>query len=308
MASTAKDAKRRDRAPTGHTHKPAFTQGHKDPGQNSPSGDIMLMLHFHTSIWRHRELIWRLSEREIQGRYRGSVLGIGWSLVQPLTMLAVYTLVFSQVFKARWSTGEEHGPLGFAVNLFAGLIVFNLFSECLSRAPGLVLANPNYVKKVVFPLEILAPVATGTAGFHALTNLLILVIFEFAAYGRIPWSFLWLPLVWTPFLLGTLALTWLLSAIGVFVRDIGQLVGIVISMLMFLSPIFFPLSALPARWLPILRLNPLAHVIEETRSVTILGNAPSMVYVIVGISIGMIACETSYRAFQKAKPAFADVI
>ncbi len=178
----------------------------------------------------------------------------------------------------------------------------------MNRAPGLILANPNYVKKVVFPLEVLGPVANATAGFHALTSLLVLVIFEIAAYGRIPLSFLWLPVVWTPFLLGTLALTWILSALGVFVRDIGQLVGVLVSMLMFLSPIFFPLSALPARWLPILELNPLAHVIEETRTVTILGHAPSMTYVLLGTAISIAACEISYRAFLKAKPAFADVI
>lgn len=268
----------------------------------------MVSIGFPASIWRHRELICRLGEREIQSRYRGSILGLSWSFVQPLTMLAVYTLVFSQVFKARWGTGNELGPLAFAVNLFAGLIVFNLFSECLNRAPGLILANPNYVKKVIFPLEVLAPVAIGTAGFHALTSLLVLVIFELMAYGRIPSSFLWLPLVWTPFLLGTLAITWILSALGVFVRDIGQLVGVIVSMLMFLSPIFFPLSALPARWLPILQLNPLAHVIEETRVVTIVGHAPSITYIIVGIIVSMVACEVSYRSFQRAKPAFADVI
>ena len=268
----------------------------------------MMKVRFPTSIWQHRELIWRLSEREIKGRYRGSILGLSWSFMQPLTMLAVYTLVFSQVFKARWGTGEDVGPLAFAVNLFAGLIVFNLFSECLNRAPGLILANPNYVKKVVFPLEVLAPVAAATAGFHALTSLLVLVIFEIAAYGRIPLSFLWIPVVWTPFLLGTLGITWILSALGVFVRDIGQLVGVVVSMLMFLSPIFFPLSAMPARWLPILQLNPLAHVIEETRSVTVLGHAPSMIFVLVGITSTLVICEICYRVFLRAKPAFADVI
>lgn len=223
-------------------------------------------------------------------------------------MLAVYTLVFSQVFKARWGIGEDPGPLAFAVNLFAGLIVFNLFSECLNRAPGLVLANPNYVKKVVFPLEVLAPVAAATAIFHALTSLLVLVIFELAAYGRIPLSFLWLPAVWAPFLLGTLGISWILSAAGVFIRDIGQLVGVAVSMLMFLSPIFFPLSAMPKHWLPILQLNPLAHVIEETRAITVLGQPPSITYIILGTVISLAVCEISLRAFQRAKPAFADVI
>lgn len=268
----------------------------------------MNKIFFGSSILQHRELIWRLSEREIKGRYRGSILGLSWSFVQPLTMLAVYTLVFSQVFKARWGTGEDLGPLAFAVNLFAGLIVFNLFAECMNRAPGLVLANPNYVKKVVFPLEVLAPVAATTAGFHALTSLLVLVIFEIAAYRQIPLSFLWLPVVWTPFVLGTLAITWALSALGVFIRDIGQLVGVAVSMLMFLSPIFFPMTAMPARWQPILQLNPLAHVIEETRAVTVLGHAPSTMFILLGYAVSIAACQICYRGFLKAKPAFADVI
>ncbi|MCT0199212.1 ABC transporter permease [Synechococcus sp. CS-1325] len=265
-------------------------------------------IQFQKAIIRNRELIWRLIQREVQGRYRGSVLGLGWSFVQPLAMLAVYTLVFSQVFKARWGNGVESGPLAFAVNLFAGLIVFNLFAECVNRAPGLILANPNYVKKVVFPLEVLPPAALGTAGFHAGTSVVVLIIFEIAAFGRIPSSIIWLPVVWIPLLLGTLAVSWVLSAVGVFLRDIGQLVGVVISMLMFLSPIFFPLSALPPRWLPLLNINPLAHIIEQTRMVAIIGKAPSITYLIMGISLSLIACELSYRTFQRAKPAFADVI
>jgi lipopolysaccharide transport system permease protein len=141
-------------------------------------------------------------------------------------MLSVYTFVFSQVFKARWGGLEQAGPLGFAVNLFAGLIVFNLFSECLNRAPGLVVSNPNYVKKVVFPLEVLGCVAVGNAGFHALTSLLILIIFELISLHYIPLTLLWLPLIWLPLFLGSLACTWFLSAAGVFLRDIGQLIGV----------------------------------------------------------------------------------
>jgi lipopolysaccharide transport system permease protein len=212
------------------------------------------------------------------------------------------------VFKARWGGLEQAGPLGFAVNLFAGLIVFNLFSECVSRAPGLVLANPNYVKKVIFPLEILAGVAVGGACFHALTSLAVLVIFEVIAFHSIPFTFLWLPLVWVPLLLGCLAVTWLLATLGVFLRDIGQIMGVIVSMLMFLSPIFFPVSALPLRWQPVLALNPLAQVIEQTRQVVVAGKAPGAGYLISGTLLAMLACELSYRSFQKAKRAFADVM
>jgi lipopolysaccharide transport system permease protein len=267
-----------------------------------------MMLRFPQALWKHRELIWRLSQREIQGRYRGSFLGIAWSFLNPLAMLAVYTFVFSQVFKARWGALEQAGPLGFAVNLFAGLIVFNLFAECVNRAPLLVLANPNYVTKVVFPLEILAGVAVGGAGFHALTSLAVLVIFELIAFHYLPLTFLWLPFVWLPLVLGCLSLTWILAALGVFLRDIGQLVGVVVSMLMFISPIFFPVSALPLRWQPLLALNPLAQVIEHTRQVVVAGKPPGAGYLIGGTILAGLACELSYRSFQNAKRAFADMM
>jgi len=144
------------------------------------------MIRFPADLWQNRQLWWRLTEREILGRYRGSALGLGWSVLNPLAMLAVYTFVFSQVFKSRWGGLEELGPLGFAVNLFAGLIVFNLFSECASRAPNLIVNNPNYVKKVVFPLEVLGSVAVGNAGFHALTSLAVLLVFELMLFKHIP--------------------------------------------------------------------------------------------------------------------------
>jgi lipopolysaccharide transport system permease protein len=263
---------------------------------------------FPHALWKHRELWWRLTEREVLGRYRGSALGIGWSFITPLAMLAVYTFVFSQVFKARWGGLEQAGPLGFAVNLFAGLIVFNLFSECASRAPTLVLANSSYVKKIVFPLEILGAVAVGSAGFHALTSLVVLAIFELIAIQSLPYTFVWLPLVWVPLILGCLAFTWVIAALGVFVRDIGQLVGIIVNMLMFLSPVFFPASALPLQWQPILILNPLAQVIEQTRKVLIAGEHPQASYLIAGTIFGSLACELSFRLFQKTKRAFADVM
>lgn len=265
-------------------------------------------LRFLHTLWRNQELWWRLTEREVLGRYRGSLLGVAWSFLQPLAMLAVYTFVFSQVFQARWGTLESGGPLGFAINLFAGLIVFNFFAECLNRAPGLILANPNYVKKVIFPLEVLAAVVVGSAGFHALTSLIVLILFQLMAFRSLPITYLWLPLVWAPLILCSLALTWLLSAFGVFLRDVGQLVGVVVSMLMFLSPVFFPISSLSPELQRIIGINPLAHVIEQTRIITIAGHSPSLTYLIAGTVIGLVVCEACFRTFQRAKRAFADVM
>lgn len=267
-----------------------------------------MRIRFIGALIKERELWWRLTEREVLGRYRGSALGLGWSFVTPLAMLAVYTFVFSQVFKARWGGLEQAGPLGFAVNLFVGLIVFNLFSECVSRAPSLIVSNPNYVKKVVFPLEVLGSVAVGSAVFHAVASLIILMAFELISLRQLPITLLWLPLVLLPLVLGSLACTWLLSATGVFLRDIGQLIGVALNMLMFLSPIFFPASALPQRWQPMLALNPLAIVIEQSRRVAIQGINPQMHYLVSGTIITAVACEIAFRTFQKSKGAFADVI
>ena len=178
---------------------------------------MLRTLYFPHCIWQQRELWWRLTEREVLSRYRGSLLGVGWSFITPIAMLSVYTFVFSQVFKSRWGMIEEANSLVFAVNLFAGLIVFNLFSECVGRAPGLVVGNPNYVKKVVFPLEVLGSIAVGTASFHAITSLIILLIFELIAFHHLPITLLWLPIVWLPLILGSLACTWL-AAISVFTR------------------------------------------------------------------------------------------
>lgn len=253
-------------------------------------------------------MCWRLTEREVLGRYRGSLLGIGWSLANPLAMLTVYTFVFSQVFKARWGGPSESGPLGYAINLFAGLIVFNLFSECATRSTGLVIANPNYVKKVVFPLEILGPVTVGSATFHAIISLIALLIVNLLVKRETNLSILWLPIVWIPLLLGSLTVTWTLSALGVFIRDIGQIVGLSLSMLLFVSPIFFPISALPTAWQQALNLNPLAAVIEQTRTVVVQGSNPSWTYLVAGITITAATSELSYRLFLKLKKGFADVL
>lgn len=257
---------------------------------------------------RHRELWWRLTEREVMGRYRGSILGWTWSLLTPLLMLVVYTFVFSTIFKARWGDLEQAGPLGFAINLFAGLIVFNVFAECATQAPTLILSNVNYVTRVIFPLEVLGAVSVAAALFHACTSTLVLFAFELLAIHHIPVTALWLPLIWLPLVLGSLAMSWLLAALGVYLRDLGQMIGVTVNMLMFLSAVFYPLSALPAGWRPILGLNPLVVVIEQTRRVVVQGTQPSAWYLLGGIGLSIVLCEWSFRIFCRARRGFADVL
>ena len=265
-------------------------------------------LRFASSLLHHRELWWRLSEREIAGRYRGSVLGWGWSLLTPLLMLGVYTFVFSTVFKARWGDLEQAGSLGFAINLFAGLISFNIFAECASQAPTLILGHVNYVKKVIFPLEILSAVSVSAALFHACTSTVILLVFELIAIQQLPLTVLWLPLVWLPYVLGCLAMSWCISALGVFLRDLGQVIGVMVSMLMFMSAVFYPLSALPAPLQTLLSLNPLVLVIEQSRRILVQGSAPNMAYLLLGSGLMLALCELSFRLFKKAQRGFADVL
>ncbi|WP_114990294.1 ABC transporter permease [Synechococcus sp. UW179A] len=276
---------------------------HIRPTSQHPRG-----LSFTKSLLRHRELWLRLSEREIAGRYRGSVLGWGWSLLTPLMMLAVYTFVFSTVFKARWGDLEQAGSFGFAINLFAGLITFNLFAECATEAPTLILNNVNYVTKVIFPLESLGVVSVITAVFHAFTSTIVLIVFELIAVQHVPLTIVFLPIVWLPFLLGCLSMSWLLSALGVFLRDLEQVTGVAVSMLMFLSAVFYPLSALPAGLQTLMGLNPLVVVIEQSRRILVQGEMPSLSYVVLGSLLMLALCEFSYRFFCKARRGFADVL
>lgn len=270
----------------------------------------MVIPSFVKVLWRKRELIWRLAQRDILGRYRGSLLGWAWTFINPLAMLAVYTFVFSQVFKARWgsASGVDQGPLFFAINLFAGLIVFNQFSECFIKAPGIILSNPNFVKKVVFPLEILPVVTVLSAFVHTVSSLIILIIFELISKGGLKLEYAWLILVWLPMLLLCLSVTWLFSIVGVYFRDFSQISGVITSILLFLSPVFFPLSALPPKLQPILALNPIAIMIEQTRRVTIAGEHPSVIYLILGTFISIIAAELSLKIFLRIKPSFADML
>jgi lipopolysaccharide transport system permease protein len=278
-----------------------------------------LDLRFPKSLWRQRDLLLQLSIRDIQSRYRGSALGWGWSLITPLLTLAVYTFVFSQIFKARWGNLESNGPLTFAINLFAGLIVFTVFAETANQAPNLISSRPNLVTKVVFPLEILPAVGIVTSLFHAFTSLAILGAFKVleialttglsaieAINALCP--LIWMTVIWIPLALGCLSISWALAALGVYLRDLGQIVGVAVNLTMFLSAVFYPLSSLPPRWQPWLKLNPIVPIIEESRNVALTGGHPSAKYIFWGSLITILMCEVTFRLFQKAKIGFADVL
>lgn len=266
----------------------------------SPRGLIL-------SLWRYRELILALVQREVIGRYRGSALGIFWSLVHPMLMLAVYTFVFSVVFEAKWGSGSD-SKAEFALVLFAGLIVFNFFAECVNRSPGLMLANVNYVKKVVFPLEILVWVILGSALFHSVMSLLVWLFFYLLLFGLPQPSFLLLPFTFLPLLLLTSGFSWFLAALGVFLRDMSQITTIFTTILMFLSPIFYPVSALPLEVRPVLLLNPIAPALEQVRGALIWGEVPDLKIWTIYLCSTALAAWLGFAWFQISRKGFADVI
>lgn len=259
------------------------------------------------SLWRNRGLTKALIKREVIGRYRGSALGILWSFFNPVFMLLVYTFVFSVVFKARWSGGSD-SKTEFAMVLFAGLTIFNLFSECFTRAPSLILSNVNYVKKVVFPLEILPWVSMGSALFHGVISLTVWLIFYTIFFGVPHTEALLFPILIVPLLLMTMGLSWFLAALGVYLRDIAQLIGIVTTTLMFLSPIFYPVSALPAEYQPLLLFNPLTPAIEQGRALLVWGTMPDWQLYSMYFGGALIIAWLGFAWFQKTRKGFADVL
>lgn len=253
-----------------------------------------------------------MTKREVISRYRGSFLGLLWTFINPILMLSIYTFVFSVVFKVRLDS--HNGPaihddeFAFALLLFTGLILFNLFSECLARAPGLILANINYVKKIIFPLEILPLISLCSALFHAGISFLVLFSFLLITSHPIEWTVIFLPIILLPLVFLTLGLSWILASIGVFVRDIGQFIGLVLTMLLFLSPIFYPASALPESIRDYLFLNPLTLIIEQARAVILHGQLPDWSSLILYYLFALLIAWTGLLWFNKTRKGFADVL
>jgi lipopolysaccharide transport system permease protein len=261
------------------------------------------------SLWLNRQLIIQMTKREVIGRYKGSVMGLAWSFFNPVFMLIIYTFVFSVVFKSRWpGMANNDSKTQFAVILFAGLIVLNLFNEVLNRSPSLILSNVNYVKKVVFPIEILPIVAIGAALFHCLISLVVLLIAFLAFHGYLHWTIAFIPFVLIPLLIFIAGIAWILSSLGVYLRDVGQTIGLVTTVLMFLSPVFYPVTAVPERLRPFIMVNPPTFIIEQARDVLVLGNLPHWPGLVAYTLAATVVAWAGYAFFQKTRKGFADVL
>lgn len=261
------------------------------------------------NLWRHRQIIAQMTRREVAGRYKGSALGLMWSLFNPILMLVVYTFVFSEIFKARWGgAGGDDSKTQFAVVLFVGIIILNLFCEVINRAPTLIIANANFVKKVIFPVEVLSLVTVFAALFNSLINVVVLLIALLVFNGYIPWTAVFIPFVIFPLVALVSGLSWFLASLGVFIRDVGQTVTIVTTVLMFLSPVFYPLDAVPERFRPFILLNPLTFIIEQSRAVLIWGDLPDWKGLLMYFAASAVVAFFGYVWFQKTRKGFADVL
>ena len=258
--------------------------------------------------YRSRSLLWQFARREVLGRYRGSVLGLTWSFLTPLLMLGVYSFVFVGVFRASWPGSASGGGLEFALQIFAGLLVFNLFAEVTSKAPNLITEQPNLVKKVIFPVELLIWVTVLSGLFHLLISVASLLVVLLVARGGLPVTALALPLVLLPFLPFLLGLGWFLSALGVFVRDVGQVMTMVVSLIMFMSPVFYSLNTLDARWQFWMRLNPLTLIIEQVRLVVLQGQWPAWEALALYALLSCVFAAAGAFFFQSTRSGFADVL
>lgn len=260
------------------------------------------------SFWNNRQLIRQMTQREVVGRYRGSFMGLAWSFFHPVLMLSVYTFVFSVVFKVRWGIDGEESKAGFAIALFVGMIIHGLFAECVNRAPTLILSNVNYVKRVVFPLEILPMVAMISTLFQSFVSIAVLLTVVVIVKGFLYWTVVLLPVVLLPLTFVTIGISWFLASLGVFARDIAQITGIATTVMMFLSPVFYPISALPKAYQPWLMANPLTFIIEQARDVLLFGHLPAWGSLFIYCVVSILIAWAGFWWFQKTRKGFADVL
>lgn len=265
-------------------------------------------LAFAASIWQHRNLLKQFTLRNVEMRHKGSRLGLIWSFLNPLLMLGLYVFVFGYIQRGQFGVLPNETPLDFALGIFVGLTVFHLFSEVLGTAPTVIMSNPNFVKKVVFPLEVLPAASVGASLIHMLGSLTLALIGIAIVGPGLTANIFWVPVILFPLVLLLLGVAWFFAAVGVFFRDIGQIVTLLTIGLMFASAVFYSASTLPAPAWAILRFNPMLLAIELMRDATMWNQPIRLLHLAYLMGVGFVAAIGGYWCFRKMSPAFADVL
>ncbi|NLA67040.1 MAG: ABC transporter permease [Gammaproteobacteria bacterium] len=256
---------------------------------------------------RHRNLTRELVRNEILGRYRGATFGMLWSLMSPFLMLVVYTIAFGSILRGRWpQVGETHAEFGLVI--FVGIFVHGFFGECFTRAPRLMLENANYVKRVVFPLDILPWTMVLAGLFHLAMNVLVFCLLSFFVYRQLSPLVVLLPLVLAPLVLLTVAVSWVMASLGVYLRDIAQVAPVVSTALFFLSSAIIPVDAVPDQYQAVFRLNPLTFFIDQARAVALWGQQPDWAALGWAALGGLVAVFAAHAWFRRTSRGFADVL
>lgn len=258
-------------------------------------------------LLEHRHLVHSLVVRDLRARYAGTALGFLWAFASPLLLLAVFTFVFSEVFQAKWNIPVDD-KFGFALVLFSGLMLYWCFADCLTRAAGLIGEHAVFVRKLVFPVDILAWVVVLGALIHLVISWALFMIAHLVLIGPIPVTALLLPIILLPFALFLLGMTWIVAAVGVYLRDLGQIIAVLVTLLLFASPIFYPIEILPDWFRPWMALNPIAHVVESGRGLLLWGELPAALNYAVACAICTASAWLGLLVFRKLKRSFADVL
>ncbi len=263
---------------------------------------------FAADLWTHRELLWQFTLRNVELRHKGSHLGLIWSFLSPLLMLGLYVLVFGYIFGGSFGVLPSETRVDYALGVFLGLTLFHLLAETLGVSPTLIVGNPNFVKKVVFPLEILPAANVGAAMFHMGISLALALISLLIFGHGVGWGILWLPIIILPLILLCLGIAWFFSALGVFFRDVGQIMQFITMALMFSSAVFYSAQKIPpAAWVW-MRFNPILLAIELARDAALWQRPLNLTHLAYLYALSLGACYLGHLAFRRMKPAFADVL
>jgi lipopolysaccharide transport system permease protein len=265
------------------------------------------LLNLVRTLVRNRQLVWQMFKQEFRVRYSGSVLGVLWSFFTPLLQVLAFAFLFSVIMQVRWGT-SANSEVNFVVVLFVGMMVHSIFADAVSRAPHMIVGQASYVKKIVFPLEILPVVSLLVALSNACIGLLIEVATNIVLTHALPWTILYLPVVLLPYLLLILGLVYFLAGAGVYLRDISHGIGAVVMLSLFLSPVFYPITSVPASYRPLFYLNPVTTAVEQVRSVVLLGGSPEWTVLLPYLLVALGVLTLGFGFFQKSRNGFADVL
>lgn len=258
-------------------------------------------------LWARRDLVWQFTKRNIELRHRGSRLGAFWALLNPLSMLGLYFVLFGVIYDQRFGVLPNETRFDFSIALFLGLALFHVFSETVAAAPALITSNPNFVKKVVFPLEVLPAAQVGAAAFHLAAGLGLVLIGSAFGTGGLTLHLLWLPVLVFPLLLLSLGVGWFLSALGVFLRDIGQITAFAATALLFASAVMFPPERIPEP-LQFLRFNPLFQIIDLARHGVLWHQPVALEWVAYVYVVAVVVFAAGAIFFALLRRSFAEVI